>query len=261
MRDKKGVSALTSDERRTNVTAVVCTSATGEFIPPMPIIPRVRFLKELINKAPTDLLILDGHSSHTKNLELIRKKMKHVVVLSVLAFACLVQSADDDEARLLVSKNILNTFLVEGKDLTLEYGIYNVGGSSALNVHLHDGSFKSEEFQNVAGSLDVKWERLAPGSNVTHVVVLRPLKSGYYNFSSAEVTYLASDMASERKFGYTTAPGEYGIVNLKDYDRKFSPHVLDWAAFAVMTLPSLGIPFLLWYNSKCKYEQLKTKKN
>ena len=53
MKDKKGVSALTSDERRTNVTAVVCTSATGEFIPPMPIIPRVRFLKELINKAPT----------------------------------------------------------------------------------------------------------------------------------------------------------------------------------------------------------------
>ena len=39
----------------------------------------------------------------------------------------------------------------------------------------------------------MRWERIAPGSNVSHVVILKPLKSGYFNFTAAEVTYLAKE--------------------------------------------------------------------
>ncbi|XP_067665702.1 translocon-associated protein subunit beta-like [Haliotis asinina] len=182
------------------------------------------------------------------------------VILAVSLFV-VCPAEDAGEARLLASKNILNQYLVEGKDLTVEYRIFNVGGSAALGVQLKDDSFPEADFEVVNGNLQVQWDRIAPNSNVTHAVILRPTKSGYFNFTSAEVNYKASEEATETQFGYTSAPGEGGIVNKKDFERRFSPHVLDWLVFAVMTLPSLGIPYLLWYSSKSKYDTPKPKKN
>ncbi|XP_064609148.1 translocon-associated protein subunit beta-like [Liolophura sinensis] len=189
--------------------------------------------------------------------------MNTVALTLCMTLMCLIgyRAEEETNARLLVSKNILNQYLVEGKDLTIEYKIYNVGGTAALAVKLKDDSFPKDDFERVKGFLEVQWDRIAPGTNTTHAVILRPLKSGYFNFTSAEISYLPSEDSSERVIGYTSAPGEGGIVNLGDFDRKFSPHVLDWGVFAVMTLPSLGIPFLLWFRSKSKYDTPKPKKN
>ncbi|KAK7492534.1 hypothetical protein BaRGS_00016200 [Batillaria attramentaria] len=188
--------------------------------------------------------------------------MKLWIAALLLAFACYIPTGaeEESEARLLVAKNILNQYLVEGKDLTVEYRIYNVGRSSALDVRLKDDSFPDADFESVRGNLRVSWDRLAPNSNVTHAVILRPLKSGYFNFTSAEISYRTTEESTERQTGYSSSPGEGGIVPLKEFDRRFSPHVLDWLVFAIMTLPSLGIPFLLWYSSKSKYDMPKAKK-
>jgi len=61
--------------------------------------------------------------------------------------------------------------------------------------------------------------------------------------------------------GLSSDPGQGTIIAHRDYDRQFSAHMLDWAAFAVMTLPSLGIPFLLWWSSKSKYDAIAVKKD
>ena len=79
------------------------------------------------------------------------------------------------------------------------------------------------------GQSAVKFDRLAAGANTTHALVLRPTKFGYFNFTSAEVTYRVSEEEdSETKIGFSSEPGQGVIIALKDYDRQFSAHTVSW---------------------------------
>lgn len=115
-RGRRQVGAITSAERGQTITAEICMGADGSYMPPMLIFPRVRHKPELIDGGPpgawaevhpsgwiqTDLflkwfdkfvifsraskthrvlLLLDGHSTHTKSLELIDKARDAGVIL------------------------------------------------------------------------------------------------------------------------------------------------------------------------------------
>ena len=85
------------------------------------------------------------------------------------------------------------------------------------------------------------------------------------------------------QIGFSSEPGQGAIVPFKEYDRKFSPHLvnkplqnmcylmdvyyyftfflqLDWISFAVMSMPSLALPFALCFSSKSKYELIMKQK-
>jgi len=116
---KKQIGAMTSAERGSLITIVVCMSPAGIFVPPLIIFPRKNMSDALMRGAPVGsigrahpsgwiqthlftewfqhfveyvkpteaspvLLILDGHYSHTKNIELIDlAKQHHVTILSL----------------------------------------------------------------------------------------------------------------------------------------------------------------------------------
>lgn len=168
-------------------------------------------------------------------------------------FVATAFSADlDSQAKLLASKTVENKFIVENRELTIKYSIYNVGTSAASQVNLADETFPIQDFEAVRGQLPAAWKSIAPNGNVTHIVVYKPLKAGYFNFTSAQITYVPSEGAELQK-AFTSFPGEGGIMTEVDFARKHSPHLLEWTIFILMCLPSLVIPFSLWYKSHSKY--------
>ncbi|TMS37382.1 hypothetical protein L596_004324 [Steinernema carpocapsae] len=166
-----------------------------------------------------------------------------------------VEKAPLESARLLASKASLSQYAVEGMDFVLEYKLHNVGDRAALRVTLDDRhSFPTQAFEIVKGTLQVRWERITPGSDVTHAVIVRPRTYGGYNNTAAVVTYYPSDEAKEVRVGYTTASGEGYIFRLKDYERRFSPKVTTWTISALMSLPPFAFIYYLWSSKANLYK-------
>lgn len=164
------------------------------------------------------------------------------------------------EARLLCLKKVLNRYLVENRDVSIDYELYNVGDATAVDVQLKDRTFPPTDFDVVSGSLEATFPKILPNTNITHSVVVRPNKYGMFNFTAAEVEYKLSEAANaEVRHSLTTEPGQGGIMPEVEFERRFSPHYLDWVVFLLLCMPSLLVPFLLYNSSKSKYENLAKK--
>lgn len=119
LKGKKQIAALTSGERGALITIVACMNASGSFVPPLVIFPRKNMSEQLKKGAPPGtifaahpsgwiqivsftqwfrhfiefvyptkekpvLLLLDGHFSHTQNIDLIDlAKTNHVTIVSL----------------------------------------------------------------------------------------------------------------------------------------------------------------------------------
>ncbi|CAL8092869.1 unnamed protein product [Calicophoron daubneyi] len=176
---------------------------------------------------------------------------------TVRSFLCLVFylacfADGKDPVRLAVTKEVVNQYAFEGKELTIVYSLYNFHPThAARDVELFD-SFSDAEFIRIHGSQSMRWSFIPAASNVTHAIVVVPRFTGTHNFTSATVTYNAGE-DSKSTLLYTSAPGVIHILPLKTYNTRFASHTLDWIGFGFIVTPCLLIPYMLWYSSASKY--------
>nr|CDS32569.1 translocon associated protein subunit beta [Hymenolepis microstoma] len=171
----------------------------------------------------------------------------------VFAFVAIAENVDlNDRARLVVTKEVLNRYIVEAKEVTILYTIYNLSPKkTARDVEIHD-RLPESDFTILHGSRSSRWAFVPPMTNITHSVILIPKGTGSYNFTSAEVTYKAGSDASVT-YGYSSAPGMRQILVPSVYNRQFSSHWIEWIVFGLIMVPCLGLPYMLWRNTASKY--------
>ena len=169
------MSVITSLERGKTITAVCCVSAAGVYCPPFLIFPRKRFKPELMDRGPVgavgvanpsgwinesvfvqwfdhflqffqpkhrntpSLLIMDGHTNHTNNLELVIKARENNVDLLVLPSHCTHKIQPLDVAIFKSLKSHYNT---------------------AIDTWLHAHPGRGVQESNIAELFSQAWERL-----------------------------------------------------------------------------------------------------
>mmetsp|Transcript_98458 Transcript_98458/g.144145 ORF Transcript_98458/g.144145 Transcript_98458/m.144145 type:complete len:152 (+) Transcript_98458:111-566(+) len=132
-----------------------------------------------------------------------------------------------------------------GKDLPIRYRIFNVGNAAAHDVTLED-EWSPEEFQPVSGLQTGTWSHIAPGANMSHIVVLRPYSYGYKSSAAAKVTYKHAASDSEVQTSFSNDLGLVPVLSSKDDDKLAAPHMTEWLIFISMALALAALPIILF---------------
>ena len=115
-------------------------------------------------------------------------------------------------------------------DIVVKYSLYNVGDTAAKDIKVVDNGFRAEDFDLVSGQLKYKLDRMSPGANASQTIVVRPKKFGYFNFTSAEVTYTGEAEGAVVLTGLSSDPGQGVIIAARDYEKQFSAHLVSLSA-------------------------------
>jgi len=147
---------------------------------------------------------------------------------------------------IIVHKTLITTNPVATQDLVVNVKIFNVGEGTAYDINLVDDSFRKDSFSHVQGLASARWEKLAPGANISHTFVVRPLNPGTFTSKPASLSYRQSPKGIEQTAKSTTV-GDIPIESVSQNAKRTAPHLKEWSIFGVLCTIVTVPAFFYWY--------------
>lgn len=171
--------------------------------------------------------------------------MKYTNMLPVLALllslASASQSANRDSGPLLVFSRTLSGPLVHGLNVTVHYGVRNVGAKSALRVQLRDIAFPASRFSLLHGSFRHTWPSISSGDSAGLDVIITPKRAGLLFVAPPAITYRdpEADVARVTKLA---VPESIAVEDLVVFRRRTDTHGMEWAMYAAAFVALVALP-------------------
>jgi len=182
-------------------------------------------------------------------------KMRLVVLFFVFALAMLGSVFGvEDQATLLVKRDILNDEVVVGRDTVINIDIFNVGTGDAFDVELTDDTWSKDAWEQTLGLSSAEWDQIPAGSNVSHSFVLKALNEGLYTARPAEVRYRLTKGGHVQRVLSSNPSWPVYVVPSGFSSLRTGPRFAEWGVFLLLAVLSSIGPFLTWFYLSRNYQ-------
>jgi hypothetical protein len=179
--------------------------------------------------------------------------MKSAVVALVLAVC--VALCVGENANVVVKKTVLTENLAVGREVEVEFEVWNIGTSTAYDLKFDDNQYGGK-FELKEGSFEASWERLAPAANESLKLTLVAVADGETTLPPAKLTFKQEkeDPDTEIEVVWSTTPKPTNVLTARAYAKYFEPHYREWAKFCVLAVGPVVVPGLVYGFIQMSYQ-------
>jgi hypothetical protein len=127
--------------------------------------------------------------------------------------------------------------------------------SAAYNVLVKDDSWPEANFTTAHGTPLASFDKVLPGTNVTHNYVIRASKPGKYPTEPAYIYYSLTPAGQQNQNAVSSHMGLIRVWRANEVERKSAPHFREWGVFTLIALLSVAFPLLAYLQITLNYEK------
>eukprot|EP01027_Heterolobosea_sp_BB2_P008550 GEZU01012684.1.p2 GENE.GEZU01012684.1~~GEZU01012684.1.p2 ORF type:complete len:125 (-),score=58.35 GEZU01012684.1:131-505(-) len=99
----------------------------------------------------------------------------------------------------------------------------------------------------IEGTPGAHFDKIAPGTNITHTFVVSPKTVGQLLIQPTKITYKESADAENVKVTYSTELPSIPVLTASEYDRAHDKHYDEAAFTIILTAVAIGLPYYIYY--------------